>query len=343
MRWLRVVSGESRSISVVVSNLNGERYLQRLLETLEAQIDVHTEIIVVDRNSTDGSAETLRRHPTVRVIQEPPESGLVAGYAAGARAASHPLLFFCNEDLYLDERCLSELASRIDVQSRIAAADPWQWTYDGERLIHGGTRFRRSPWHIYSPFPFRMHEFTEPLPDRAIVPFACAGAMMIDAAVYEEIGGWDDSFFLDYEDIDLFLRAWQRGWSCVTVPNARVFHAVGSANTQIVGGESVSRRRYISHRSNVVVIPFKYFSPPSTVVGALNWLATLFANALRLRARSIVLDFAVLRDVARRLPEVRAFRRRNRSWNRLKPGERFFLDARYSRESAPAPDDVPVS
>ncbi len=337
------MSGENISISVVVSNLNGERYLPRLFETLEAQIDVDIEIVVVDRHSTDGSAEILRRHPTVRVIQEPPRTGLVAGYAAGAREASHPLLFFCNEDLYLDERCLSELASRIDVPSRIAAADPWQWTYDGERLIHGGTRFRRSPWHIYSPFPFRMHEFTVPLPDRSIVPFACAGAMMIDAAVYEEIGGWDGSFFLDYEDIDLFLRAWQRGWSCVTVPDARVFHAVGSANAQIVGGESVSRRRYVSHRSNVVVIPFKYFSPVATIVGALNWLATLLANGLRLRVRSIVLDFAVLRDVARRLPEVRAFRRRNRSWNRLKPGERFFLDPRYSLDGATAPAEVPVS
>jgi GT2 family glycosyltransferase len=324
------VSGENLSISVVVSNLNGERYLPRLLESLTAQRGVTVEIIVVDRESTDSSAEILQRYPAVRVVHEPPGSGLVAGYAVGASEASHPLLFFCNEDLYLDEYCLVELGSRIDVQGRIVAADPWQWTYDGEQWIHGGTRFRRSPWHIYSPFPFRMHEFTVPLPDRSAVPFACAGALMIDAVVYRELGGWDDSFFLDYEDIDLFLRAWQRGWSCVTVPEARVFHAVGSANTQIVGGERVSRRRYISHRSNVVVIPLKYFTPAFVVVGPLNWLATVCANALRLRWRSIGLDLVVLGDVARRLPAVIAFRRRNRAWNRHKPGQRFFRDPHFS-------------
>lgn len=309
--------------------MNGARYLPRLLDTLVTQERVETEIIVVDRHSTDASAEILGRYPAVSVIEEPPESGLVAGYAAGAERASHPLLFFCNEDLYLGERCLWELASRIDLTRRIAACDPWQWTYDGETWIHGGTRFRRSPWHIYSPFPFRMHEFTVSLPDGAAIPFACAGAVMIDASVYAELGGWDASFFLDYEDIDLFLRAWQRGWSCVAVPAARVFHAAGSSNDKVVGVERVSRRRYISHRSNVVVIAFKYFSRPLTALGALNWVATLVANALRLRWSAIRLDFVVLRDIASRLPAVMSFRRQNRSLNRAKPGERFFLDPRF--------------
>ncbi len=306
--------------------MNGARYLPRLLDSLVAQADVETEIIVVDRHSTDASAEILGRYPAVRVLQEPPESGLVAGYAAGAEQASHPLLFFCNEDLYLGERCLWELASRIDLSKRVAACDPWQWTYDGETWIHGGTRFRPSPWHIYSPFPFRMHEFTVPLSDGAEIPFACAGAVMIDSSVYAELGGWDVSFFLDYEDIDLFLRAWQRGWLSVAVPGARVFHAAGASNEKVVGVERVSRRRYISHRSNVVVIAFKYFSPAFTVLGALNWIATVLANALRLRWSAIRLDLVVLRDLAHRLPAVLAFRRRNRSYNRAKPGQRFFLD-----------------
>ncbi len=334
---VRQVSGDTPLISVVVSNMNGARYLPRLLDTLVAQADVETEIIVVDRNSTDASAEILERYPTVRVLHESPASGLVAGYAVGAAKANNPLLFFCNEDLYLDERCLCELAARIDLSKRIAACDPWQWTYDGETWIHGGTRFRPSPWHIYSPFPFRMHEFTVPLPGGAEIPFACAGAVMIDAGVYAELGGWDASFFLDYEDIDLFLRAWQRGWLTVAVSEARVFHDAGSSNEKIVGVERVSRRRYISHRSNVVVIAFKYFSPAFTVLGALNWMATVIANALRLRWGALRLDLVVLRDIARRLPAVWTFRRRNRFYNRVKPGEKFFLDPRFrlGREDIP--------
>jgi GT2 family glycosyltransferase len=319
-------------ISVVVSNLNGERYLPRLLDSLTTQVGVDTEIIVVDRNSTDASTEILARYPAVRVVHEPPDSGLVAGYAVGAQHATNPLLFFCNEDLYLDEHCLHELASRIDLKARIAACDPWQWTYEGEEWIRGGTLFRGSPWHIYSPFPFRMHEFTVSVPDSSPVAFGCAGAVMVHADVYNKLGGWDTSFFLDYEDVDFFLRAWQQGWTCVTVPSAHVFHAVGASNEKIIGArrQPVSRRRYISHRSNVIVVAFKYFSPAASALGVCNWMASVLVNILLLRWRTLRLDVVVIGDVARRLPEVAAFRRRNRRWNRAMPGERFFLDPRLS-------------
>ena len=88
------------TVSVVVSNFNGAKYLPRLLETLRAQRGVAVEIIIVDRNSTDGSAEILAAHPDVKVVQEPPESGLVTGYAVGAAHATSELLFFCNEDMW---------------------------------------------------------------------------------------------------------------------------------------------------------------------------------------------------------------------------------------------------
>jgi GT2 family glycosyltransferase len=333
------VSTEELSVSVVVSNLNGERYLAKLLDTLAQQRDVGTEIIVVDRHSEDSSLEILDAHPEVRVLHEPPESGLVAGYAVGAKEATHPLIFFCNEDLYLNDCCLHDLAARIDVESRIWACDPWQWTYDGNTWLRGGLGYRHSPWHIYSPFPFRMHETAVPMPEGSSVPFGGAGAMMVDAAVYHELGGWDTSFFLDYEDIDIFLRAWQRGWKCVTVPSAHTFHAVGASNQQIVGAnrEKVSRRRYISHRSNVVVIAFKYFSAPASLLGVLNWMASILVNVALLRWRTIWLDLLVPGEVARRMPEVMAFRRQNRLWNRARPGECYFLDPQFSLDGWSAP------
>ncbi len=323
---------EDFHISVIVSNLNGERYLPKLLDSLLAQRDVETEIIVVDRHSTDASAEVLKRYPSVRVMHEPPESGLVAGYAVAVKEALHPLIFFCNEDLYLDENCLYELAKRMDLKSGIVACDPWQWTYDGTTWIRGGICFRRSPWHIYSPFPFRMHEATIPLMDGSPVPFGGAGAMLVHASVYKELGGWDTSFFLDYEDIDFFIRAWQRDWKCVTVPTAHTFHAVGSSNEHIIGArrEKVGRRRYIAHRSNAIVVGLKYFSPPFLLLGVLNWMATVAANLLRCKWRNAWLDLLVPGEVARRLPAVVAFRRENRSWNRAKPGERYFLDPQFS-------------
>ena len=60
------------SVSVIISNFNGARYLPRLLQTLRAQQDVETQIIIVDRQSTDGSAEFLAEQTDLIVTSESP-------------------------------------------------------------------------------------------------------------------------------------------------------------------------------------------------------------------------------------------------------------------------------
>jgi GT2 family glycosyltransferase len=262
---------------------------------------------------------------------------LVAGYAAGARYAKNPLLFFCNEDMYLDINCLRECATHVALERRVAAADPWQWTYHGTDWIHGGVRFGSCRWDFNSPFPFRRQNPIARLFAGQRVPFASAGAMMIHADVYNEVGGWDTSFFLDDEDVDLFIRVWQRNWRCVTVPTARVFHAVGASNQTVSPGQRhpVVRNRYISNRSNVSVIALKYFSLPFAALGLAMWAITLLKDLLLLRRRRVWLDMVVLFQIVRRSPAVLAFRRHNKAWNRAMPGERFFLDAAFADSRMP--------
>ena len=314
------------SVSVIVSNLNGARFLPKLLDSLAAQRDVDLEVIVVDRHSTDGSAEILKRYDGVTVLQEPPESGLVTGYTVGARVAKHEHLFFCNEDMWFDDRCLGRLEAAIDLPARVGASDPWQWTYDGATWIHGGVRFVPARWSINCPHPRYALDFNVPLPAGTTIPLPCAGAFMIHRDVLEELGGWDTSFFLDNEDIDLFIRAWQRDWRCVTLPEAKVFHAVGASDTQFLTGvrQSVRRRRYVSRYASNVMIPVKYFSAASALVAAAGWLVRFTNNVLRLRFTMAVQDLEVLAQVWVRLPAALRFRAANARFNRTRPGQRFF-------------------
>lgn len=313
-------------ISVIVSNFNGARFLPRLLETLLAQNGVTTELIVVDRQSSDASAQILARFPSVRVISEPPETGLVAGYHAGSQVATGELLFFCNEDMWFAPDCLRLLAAEINLERRIGAADPWQWTYDGAEWIHGGTRFFPTLWAINSPYPHYAANFTVDLPAGALVPFPCAGAVMIHRDVYRDVGGWDTGFFLDSEDVDLFLRAWQRGWKATQVPAAKVYHAVNASNAQTLTrlNMSVSRRRYVSQRANLTAIALKCFSWRAIPSALLVWPAVLLNNLLKGRWQFVAGDFAVLRELVRRWPAIRAFRRANSAYIHFLPGERFF-------------------
>ena len=314
------------AISVIISNFNGLKFLPRLLDTLMAQQDVITELIVVDRQSSDGSLEYLRQFPDIRIVTEPASTGLVAGYAAGAAVARSEHLFFCNEDMWFDPMCLSLLEQRINLAEGVIAADPWQWTYDGQAWIHGGVRFYRRHWDSNSPYPPRGVDFTVSLAAGERVPFPCAGAFLIHCSAYREIGGWDTSFFLDHEDVDLFLRAWQRGWHCVTVPAAKVYHAVNASNSKALeNGRRVLPRRYIANRSNLAVIGLKYYSGTNRLLAWCALLVPIVGDLLRFRWKKLSLDIQAILVTIRRLGDVREFRNRNRKWSAAKPGQGFFL------------------
>lgn len=319
-------------VSVIVSNFNGLRFLPRLLESLRAQRGVELEIIVVDRHSTDGSGAYLASQPDVRVVSEPPETGLVAGYHAGTAVARGELYLFANEDLWFDPDCVARLASAIDLGARIGAADGWQWTYDGREWIHGVTRFRPVRWQFNSPHPGRTADFFVDLPAGAETPFACAGAFLIHRDMYRDVGGWDTSFFLDHEDMDLFLRAWQRGWRCVVIPDARIYHAVNAASAHILTStaRTVNHRRYIGQRGNPVILAVKYFSWPWLLAAALQWPLGILNNIRAGRWNRLKYDYAIPRDLLRRLPAAWAFRKANAPYNCRFPGERFFTDPRFS-------------
>lgn len=319
-------------ISVVVCNLNGMQFLPRLLATLRAQRGVATEIVVADRESTDGSREYLASHPEIKVVTEPARSGLVAGYQAATRAASHELLFFCNEDLWLDEHCLAELAQHISVTARVGAADPWQWSYDGSRLIRAGIRFVDARLDPISCYPPRAFDFLVPLAAGAAVPFGCGGAVLVHRRMYVDAGGWDPSFFMDFDDVDFFLRAWQRGWRCVTAPAAKVHHATGMSTFQAgPPPDQVIFRRHVGGESNRAVICLKTFTGPSLLWAAFNLLAPLAGGLLRLRLAKAKIHAAALWLTLRRLPAVLRFRQVNRRINRLRPGQDYFTAAEFQR------------
>ncbi len=317
-------------ISVIISNFDGAGFLPKLLNSLAAQTGVETEIVIVDRESRDESRAILARYKAVKIMTYPAEAGLCAGYAAGADAASGKLLFFANEDLHLHPDCLYELATRIDPTRRIAAADPWQWTYDGSVWTHGVTRFKPARCDLYSPDPGRSFNFTCDFPDGSRTPLASAGAFLIDREAFREVGGWDRSFFLDYEDVDLFLRLWQRGWHCVGVKSARVFHTANSANTKTTReGIVVPHRRYVSARSNLHALAIKYYSRTALTRSAALWPMLLINNLRKGRWRLAGLDLRVLADLARRLPALTRYRRSHRLVNQQSPGELFFRDSEF--------------
>lgn len=320
-------------VSVIVSNFNGFKYLPKLIETLKAQKGVDLEIIIVDRNSSDGSDGFLAQHPDVKVVKEPPETGLVSGYHFGSLHATKSLLFFCNEDMWFDVDCLKGLAKAIDLSKGIFASDPWQWTYDGKTWIHGGTRFKRCFLNMTSLYPFRKYNFTSQLNNLEETPFGCAGAVMIQKDKYESLGGWDTCFFLDHEDVDFFIRSWRADLSCVSVPEAKVYHAVNvSNNKSILGGRTlVGKRRYISGKSSLLVMAVKHCAFWHATFLFLIYFVMLAYQLITLNFKRFWWSLLAGREFFRRFPRAWNYR-----WNlgsNVKWAHQFFIAKKFQAET----------
>jgi len=324
------------AISVVVSNFNGSHYLPRLLQTLKSQEGVELEVIVVDRNSTDDSARILAQHSEVRTVNEPPESGLTAGYIAGVKYARNEFLFFCNEDMWFPRDCLRLVKEQIMLSEKIGAVMPYQVRYDGSGIVNTGIWFQRSRWYRGASYPFRRWEFPV-LNQPARVSCVNAGACMLSRAAYEVVGGWDAKFFLDHEDDDLAIRLWQKGWECWVQPRALAFHAVGASNSRALdrGQSSVGRKRYIWQHSNELIIILKYFSIRWWWLVVIIWMDLFARDIIRGRFDRAKCDVSVALTTASRLFSVVQFRKRWRLLNRARPGQDFFRVSDFQLQALP--------
>lgn len=320
-------------ISVIISNFNGAKYLPLLLTSLKSQRGVDLEIIVVDRLSTDASADILAGYPEVKIVSHPPLTGLVCGYHHGLAAATKDLFFFMNEDMWLEPDCLRKVCELMQQKPRAAAIMPVQWTYDGKDIVNTGIWFTRCSWNRACP-SLRHKSYWHILSEPARVSYANAGACLVRRAAYAEVGGWDISFFLDDEDTDLNLRFWQRGWESWVHPGAVIGHAVGASNSkEAAPGKPVSKRRYIGGLSNHMTLALKTFSAFACVRPLLSWLDRFSRDVFKGRWQLASFDLQALWLTFTRMPDIVEHRVQNRSVNCARPGERFFEDPLFQKEA----------
>jgi GT2 family glycosyltransferase len=138
------------------------------------------------------------------------------------------------------------------------------------------------------------------VPAADVTPTLCANgaAMLVRRDLFAELGGFDETFFMEWEDLDVCWRAWARGHATVYVPNARVRHRVGAVTTA-----AVQPRRSASSHHNLV--RFALTNLPAAAAARV-----VAGELLRLprHPRAIATGLAA---VARELPEIRRLRAAN--------------------------------
>ena len=213
--------------SVIVLNYNGRAWLEPCLGALTTQSGAPSfEVLLVDNGSTDGSIDfAAARFPDLRIVDNKRNLGFAGGNNAAARAARGEILVFLNNDTVPASDWLARLnlampgaPERTLVTSRLVFLDrPGTIDSAGDGYLRAGGAFKRG--HLAD---------AEAYATSGEVFGACGAALAIERSLFERLGGFDDDFFMVYEDVDLSYRARLAGHTCWYAADAVVRHA-GSA------------------------------------------------------------------------------------------------------------------
>jgi GT2 family glycosyltransferase len=211
-------------VSVSLVNTNSRELLLACLESLQgAGEDV--EVVVLDNASEDGSAAAVReRFPAVRVIEQRHRAGFGANHNTVIRATTGRYVFVLNEDTTSDDWGFERMVAHLDANPRVAALGP--------RLVYPDGRPQTSAWRFPSPATEVLALLTlgragvvqsggsEPRD----VDWAMAAALLVRRAALDEVGLFDEEFFIYSEETDLARRLRSSGWRTQYFPEVTVVH-----------------------------------------------------------------------------------------------------------------------
>lgn len=232
--------GAPPGVAAVVVNHDAGDLLGPLLLSLRAE-NV-TEMIVVDNASTDGSSDRL--DPAVRVVRTGVNLGYGAGANRGLAVTDAELVLVSNPDVSVHPGAVAALAAAFADDPTLAIAGPRVVAPDGSRypsarrfpsaavaaghvllgLLSPGNRFSRR---------YRMADLDTVwlgaggAPAAIVVDWVSGACFMARHAALDELGGFDEAYFMYVEDLDLCWRAHRAGWAVAYVPAATVTHLQG--------------------------------------------------------------------------------------------------------------------
>ncbi len=237
-------------VSVVVCNFDGERYLDACLGAVAKLDAVVGEVIVVDNASRDSSrAIVSERFPNVRVIAMEKNDGPCPARNAGMRAAKHRWVLALDNDAMCTPAMLTQLCAAVAAGKGIAiaqprsvfATEPGRVHYDGGALHYAGLISLRN---FYSPLEDANGHGT------LDVDCAVAVALLVDRDALMELGGYDETMFILFEDLDLSFRLRATGHRILSVEDAIVLHAGGTPGISFRDGPSYPGSRVFFHSRN---------------------------------------------------------------------------------------------
>jgi GT2 family glycosyltransferase len=232
----------STQVSIIVVNKDGGELLDACLSAIYGQAYSNFEVIVVDNGSTDGSAETaLSRFPQAKVIALNENLGFAAANNIGIQHANGEYIVLLNYDTEVAPSWLENLVAALRSHDG--------FDFCASKMLMWRDRDLADACGDYATVEGMAGKIGHLEPacryqEEVEVFGACAGAAIYRRSMFDDIGFFDEDFFLIHEDTDLNFRARLLGHRCLFVPTAIVYHHVSATI-----GRNPAQAVYYAHRN----------------------------------------------------------------------------------------------
>lgn len=229
---------------VIILNWNRPDDTVACVRSLQALSFPAFRLLIVDNGSGDNSVDVFRNLTGIELLATGENLGYAGGmnrgieYALG-QGADFTLLL--NNDVFVAEDMLTHLVEAMVSTNDLGVASPLIFYADEpDKVWFSGMTFTDRLYVVR-----RGLHLKEPLDPIAVVDFVSGCAMLVRREVWEQVGLFDERFFMYYEDLDLALRVRRSGYKLACVTQAKMWHAL-SVST---GGKDSPMKQYYQVRS----------------------------------------------------------------------------------------------
>lgn len=222
-------------VSIIIVNFNAEKFLESCLGSVFKQTKVPFEVIVVDNHSTDKSLRVLKEikkgSRLLKIVALAQNVGPAEGRNLGVKKSQSQHLVFLDHDTEVGEDWLSRPLAYLENHPQIGAAQlkilkmSTDRVYDsaGEKLTNFGFLSERA----------RSAEDVGQFDKVEDIFSGKTAAMIVQREVFNKIGGFDEDYFMYWEEPDLCWRIWKLGYRVVFLPRGKVWHAYGTKEKKV--------------------------------------------------------------------------------------------------------------
>lgn len=236
---------QAPAVAIIVTHYKSPDALRASLESLRDHADLaHTEVVVADSETQPGT-QALVAHlvPQARYLGFDDDVGYAVSVNAALEVTTAPLIMVINADVRIEQGTLEELQAALRADEQLGLVGPLLSYDDGtpqisafrfyrpttvlhRRTFTGETSWGRAALVRFTEPGVEANRSNRPVP----ADWVLGAAIMVRRSALETVGRLETRYFMYFEDVDLCLRLWHRGWKVAAVPTAHARHTYGKAS-----------------------------------------------------------------------------------------------------------------